>query len=576
MKKIVLILVMLALAAAGGAYWYFYAGGPRTVLAVEAVLPADTLAVIKVFDAKKQVERFKAGRMGRSLAGMDFPAVLKLTSLSPEEQEKLVQFKDRFQDAVNSTWFDTLFGQEFALALQPLPAADGIDARQAAGAVVLVARPRQPAKVLESLNSMFAAPLSIRTQAFQQWTIHEFTLANGQSVYYTLADGLLIATASPDRIEHCLTQSLDPGSSLLRKPAYQGYSAELYRAGETDSFFYGDLGRILETARQAIAPLVADQPELAGLQARLKDLEGLETAASAAYDDGGPLTRQKTILRFDPARLSESLRVAFGESPDAVPPLQQVPAGPLFYSWQNNLNMDFYWREILKTLAPTPEAAAKIRQEFLASTGVDVDRLVAAFGSQGSFLLTDVKFGWIFPLPELAVSVGVKDSAMVKKAVQGFAERMGVPMEKESYQGRELIFSPMGEDLGPAFTCSGSVCTLAINRRLLHRILDAPQKGSLSGDAGFRAVDQGLSAQNTRITFWNFRQMVARARQGLDWAKSRMAVTQPDKGERFRNISRLAIEPVLDGLSGIQALGTRTYMDGKRVVNEVYIAADKP
>lgn len=576
MKKIVLALILVGLMA-GGAYWYLSSrsAAPKPSLALEALLPAETIGVMKVFDAKQQVERFKAGRMGQSLGKMDFPALLRLLEIPPEGQEKILRVKDQLQAAGNSAWFDLLFGQEFAVALQPLSFGKEFEPQQVADAMVLVARPKQPTQILESLNSLFARPLKIRTQAFKHWTISDFTLENGQPVYYTLADGLLLASPSQELVRRCLEQSLRPFSSLGDLEGYKAYGAELYREGQTDSFFYGDLRRSLEMVQQGLAALIREKPERAALQDSLKEMSGLETMGGAAYDDGSGLSHSKGIVRFDPARLSETLKLILGEAPGKLPPLQQVPARILFYSWQN-FSLEAYWRQFSKSPELPPEAAAEMKQGFQNFTGVALDDFLAAFDSHLSILLADIRFEGMFPIPEVAVSLGVKDAALVKKVIAELVGRTGMPMARETYQGLEVASVPMGGGLSPSYTCDSAVCTIAINKSLLLRLLDAPKNANLAADAGFKAVDKGLSSKNSQVSFWNMSGILAKTREGLSWVESRMASAPPAKREKFRETVQLAVNPILDGLAGIKTLGSRTYVDGNKFVSDVYVASERP
>lgn len=577
MKKLILVILALLALIAGGGYWYFRSlpGTKATTLALESVLPKETYGIIKVFDAKKQVERFKAGRMGQSLAAMDLPALLNLLEIPRQEQKRILEMVSGFRSAADSPWFDILFGREFALVLLPLSAEEKIDADQLAQACLLVARPKQPTKVLESLNSMFAKPLDIRTSTFRQWTISEFALENGRPVYYALTDGLLLVAPSILQIQRCLEQSLDADSSLRNRARYRSFLAELHRSGQTDSFFYADLEQILEKTKKTLTAMAPETPEAASLRGRLAEMNGLETVAGAAYDDGSALTRARIIVQVDRGRLSETLRTVFAEDSGRIPPLRQVPGEILLYSWQNNFGVDAYWRNLAGDPATPPEAIKKIKKGFHDATGVGLETFLAALDSQFSFLLSDIRFGQLFPVPQMALSLGVKDAAVVRKAIHGAAQRTGLPLRKETYLGVEVVFTPLGEDLAPAYACDDSVCTIAVTNKLLRSILSAPENGNLAAASGFKAVDHGLSAENSQISYMDMEGILAKTRAGLSWSESRMALIQPDKGEKFRRIVDAGIHPLLEGLSGIKAIGSRTYVEKNRMISDLYVAMER-
>ncbi|NLV23482.1 MAG: hypothetical protein GXY54_01705 [Deltaproteobacteria bacterium] len=54
-----------------------------------------------------------------------------------------------------------------------------------------------------------------------------------------------------------------------------------------------------------------------------------------------------------------------------------------------------------------------------------------------------------------------------------------------------------------------------------------------------------------------------------------MALIQPDKGEKFRRIVDAGIHPLLEGLSGIKAIGSRTYVEKNRMISDLYVTMER-
>lgn len=581
MRKYFLLLIIAGMAVAGGAYLYLAPSDTEKV-SMEAVLPADTVGFVRIPELSQQVERFKADRLGKSLAKMDVPAIMDLMELSRDEQENILQFKEQFQAAVESTWFDILFGQDVALAIQPISVDfkgnEEFDLQQLFQAVTILGKPKQPTRVLESLNSMFSTQLNVRTQAYKDWTINEFRLENGQPAYYALVEGLLIAGMSPEPVQRCLDQSLDPASSLQQSKLWKLHGADLYKAGETDLLFFADLDYILDTSQKALSTQVEERPDLLVLKKQFDDLRALETISLASYDDGTSLLESKVVVSFDPNRMSPTLEQAFGTKPQDNPTIKYVPAGALVYSWQNNFDLNFYWRELLKSPELGSEDLDEIRREFAAFAGVELEQFLAAFGSQLAFLVNDVNTGGMFPVPELALHFEIKDPAILEQAVQNLVGQSGMPLQKESYNGVDIlsVSLPLGANLSPAYACDKGFCTLAVNGQLLKSMLDSPQGSSLSSQANFKIVDHGITGKNNQISYLNIEAMIVKARDIVSWSLAWATATQPDKGEKARRLAALVIDPLLDGFSMYKAVGIRSYVEQGRVTTEAYTAVQRP
>jgi Protein of unknown function (DUF3352) len=581
MKKNILILIIAGLVAAGGAYFYY---SPLAVkqAPLEVVLPGDTVSMVKICELTRQIERFKGDRMGQSLAKMDIPGIMNLLEISPEDQNQIFRFKEEIQNMLDSAWFDILFGQEIALAVQPLSLdlnkIEEFDIQELLDATVIVGRPRQPARVLESLNSMFSTQLDIQSQAYKQWEINQFTLENDLPVYYALADGLLIAGMSLDLVQRCLDQSLDAASSLLQSKAYKAHCADLFKAGETDLILYGDLRYLMDTAHKIVSTQAENKPDMVVLKRQLEEMQGLETINLACYDDGGSLVQSKLVVSFDRSRMSPTLAKAFSVKPGDNPTLQYVPAKVLVYSWQNNLDLNLYWQKFLKSPEIGPEKVEQIKQEFSRNVGVELEQFLAAFGSQVGFLINDVNTNGMFPIPELALQLETFQPETVEQAIGNLVNQFGMPLQKASYNGAEIMFValPLGADLSPAYVCKDGFCTIAVNKRLLESMLDSPEKGNLGDQKNFKEVDKGLSKANNQISYMNVEGMIAKSYEVISWAMAWMAATQPDKGEKAQKVVELVVNPLLDGFSMFKAIGSRTYSGEGHMTTDVYTSVQRP
>ena len=183
MRKIVLVLIVVALAISAGAYVYFYQPFSQQTV-IESVLPGETMAMVRVCELNKQIERFKAGRLGQSLAGIDLARLMEVMEVPVKDRLEIIQNLEKFKTAIDSPWFNALFGRDIALAVLNVSfeaqQSSAADIKKLLDAFVLVSRPKQPTHILESLNSLFATQLSVETQTYKQWDIHKVLLKEGR------------------------------------------------------------------------------------------------------------------------------------------------------------------------------------------------------------------------------------------------------------------------------------------------------------------------------------------------------------------------------------------------------------
>lgn len=580
MRKTIVVLIILILVGSAGAYLYLKkpAGGTRDMA---SILPADTVAVIRVCELKKQIDRFKAGKMGQSLASIDLPRLMTAMEVPANQQQEVMNGIDRFRQTVESAWFDTLFGQDIAVTVQRSP----LDTtRLAAGdpellkeAVTIVARPKQPALVLESLNTMFASQLNIQTEPYKEWTINRFDPEEGVTVYYALTQGLMVAGLSPAPVQRSLDQSLDEATSLVQQPAYRKYCADLYKTGQTDFIIYLNLADMMETLMAAVEQADMDQAEAAAVKNQLAQLQGIETINCAGYDDGGPLVSWKTIVGIDRQHMSPTLIQTTRIAPSANPTLKHVPADVLLYSWQNNFDLSLYWRQLQENPEITPEMVAQIRNTVQAQTGLAIEQLLAAIGTQAGLLVNSVNMDGLFPIPELALFFQVSQADLIDRLLQDQVGRLGMPLQTESHDAAviQYLMLPMGGNLSPAYTITDGFCTVAINRNLLKSMLDAESAGPLAATENFKALDHGLSDKNNQMFYMQPEALTAKTREILKWAMAWMAMAKPEDVDQVQQVITLGIDPLLDGLAMVITIGGRAYMQEDHIRSEVHMLLDR-
>ncbi|MBA3037312.1 MAG: hypothetical protein FP814_12565 [Desulfobacterium sp.] len=580
MRKKIIVSVIIALAVSAGAYLYFYKPFARQT-AIEAVLPGDTLGMVRVCELKKQIERFKSSRMGQALGGIDLPQLMAAMDMPLKQREETMHSMANFKTAVNSPWFDTLFGKDVSFALLNVnldpSQIETIDPKTLLDAVVLVARPKQPIHVLESLNSMFGSQLSVKTQNYKQWEISSFLLENGQPVYYSLTKGLMIAGFSITPLKRCLEQSLDATTSLLQAQIYQRHCADLYKSGQTDLLAFVNAGHYIAFFRETSRHKAENDPDMGMLISQFQNLEGIETINFAQYDDGSSLVRSKIIVGIDRNKVSHRLKSVFDIDPAANHTLKYMPLEALFYNWQNAFDLKLYWREIQQHPDMKPETLAKIKQDFAEKTGVEIESFIEAFGTQAGMLINDINMDGVFPIPELAVFVQTRQSDIVDKLIRQQIKQLNIPIQHESYRKTDIryVILPAGANVSPAYTFIDGFCTLSINRNLLKNMLDMPDKNSLGSHPNFKALGKGMTADNNQVFYLNTERLLTKTRDLISCGMSWIVMAKRDRVDKTAKIVELGINPLLDGFSMFKAVGGHTYTGEDFICSDIQVLMDR-
>lgn len=580
MRRLLIVLVIVSAGGLAGGYVYFFQPfGSETELT--SVLTDDTVAFVRLCDLEKQVERFQAGPMGRSLAEIDLDVLLQVLDATPREQDRIKRWLSAVKNGLNSVWFDILFGQDVILAVQALPhnmaAGDMPGTHMLLNSLVVVSHPGQPTRVLESLTNLFGSDIDVKTYTYKQWEMQQIVLEHGLKAHVALDKGLMIAGFSAVPVQRCLEQILAPQTSFVSSHIYRRNGAGLYHAGRTDMTAFFDGAYLLNTTSGWIDERAKVHPDMAALKNQLEKLKGIRDINLAVYDDGGPLVQTKMIIGLDRDVMSADLARALSLEPGRNPTLTRAPAAVLFYNWQNTFDLSLFWQSLKDNPRITPDKIIEIQDSFAETTGTTLETFLESLGSQAGLLINEINMNGILPLPEVALYLEVKKPVVIQEVIRSQIERMGLSFQKETYKDAVLyhLMLPAGPHMSPAYTVRDGFFTLAVNRALLKAMLDADVQNSLSATPDFKTVDKGLSAENNQVFFLRPAELAARTRDLAAIALTWSTMVRPQKTEEYRRIAQGVIYPVLGGLSMVRTLAGRTYTEKTRINSEIFTLLDR-
>jgi hypothetical protein len=573
MKK-VFIVVILLLVAAGGVFW-FYASRPAEVIQPAQVLPQDTLVMFEAVDLKESLDEFRSGPLGRAISGIDWPACMRAFNASPEEIRRVQQIEAQITTAIDSLWFDALFGDLAVLAVlapaSPEPSLPPETVwRQSA---LMVLQPRQSSEMIQWIGKMFAGGVTITPVDVDGVHLDKVETRDTPAFFIAVHHNLMLAALEPAAIVRCLKPGPENRSFLADSPEFGQLRNELLLTGTSRSFVWIDLHRIYDhwvapLQRQGVSDVTAN--EVLKLWAGFNRAKPALAAAGAAE---GNLTHHRWRLRYNAADLSPKAVRVLGRSPQPNATLTWIPTPLLYYAWHNNLG------QVIESVADLSrleaEEAEAFRQKFITATGVPFEDAMNAFGDEFALLIQDVKMGGLFPLPLLALMAEVERPEVIERLVDSAVARFGMALQTEDHGSIPIRYLalPYGETLSPAYAFHDGFWVAASSRQLLKTLLDKPETGSaLVQDPLFKAVDKGLSVPNSKMAFLRMDHIAARSKElitrGLSLAMLSGKVKDP---RQITCLTDDVLTPIFDALARYPAMGSRTVNEENAVQADTYV-----
>jgi hypothetical protein len=572
MKKVFVVVVLLLVAAAGGVFW-FYGRQPAEVIQPAQVLPHDTLVMLEAVDLKESLDEFRAGPLGRALVGIDWPACMQTFNAAPAEIQRVQRIQAQIAAAVDSLWFDALFGDRAVFAVlapaSPDPATPPETVlRQSA---LMVLQPRQSSEMIQWVGKMFAGNVTISPVETDGIRMDKVAAPDAPAFFVAAHRGLMLAALEPAPIVRCLKSGAEKRTPLADSPEFLQLRNELKLPGTPRSFAWIDLHRIYD---QWAAPLQQQGVEDAAANEVLKLWAGFNRAKpvmAAAGATNGNLSHQRWRLRYNAADLSPEAARMLDIPPQPNATLPWIPDRLLYYGWHNNL------RQVIESVANLSrldaEQAEAFREKFTAAAGVPFDDALSAFGDEFALLIQDVKMGGLFPLPVLALMTEVNQPEVIERLVQSAVSRSGMALQTEDYMQIPIRYLalPYGEDLSPAYAFRDGFWMAASSRQLLKTLLANSDAGLLK-DPMFKSVDMGLSAPNNKMAFLRMDRIAAKGKELITWGMSLAMMSGKVKNPRqITCLTDDVLTPIFDALARYPAMGSRTANEENALQADIYV-----
>ncbi len=569
-----IIATLIVIAAAAAAAWFYLRPVPDTGLDPAGLLPQDTMAVMRMLELEKGIASFKTSRLGRKLKEMDIPRVMQVSGAPEDAVNKYLEIKGAIEETLDSVLFKELFGKDVLLALGPVKNDVLKNPLQALDSVLLIARTKRRAALVEFISAVFAHEMEAReVTKYNDHTITSFQVDQDIHLFYTVSDGLLLAGFNLDALKKSLDLKSNPSPSLRGTPYYQTLSEQLAAPDHTSFFFY-NLDKLRANAAALIKAYSASQDapqnekDLQQMLKQINNLKGIN--AVGGISRGGMDTNLQTQIRvlIDKSQLTPVYANAYSYKPVKNPLLAMTPSKTLLCYWANSIDLDTMLNFYLQEAGLTDTDIQGMKDAFQARTGLAFDEVIQSIGNQYGVVLADIHVDGLFPIPELALAVQTQNQEALTQLAAALTQESPMGFKEEAY--KDVVIKtwilPLGNMLQPSMAFLDDFCLLSVNRQLLEEMIRLNQNGGgLATTQAFKEVDQGLTEAINSMTYIKSDRLADKLKTLAKWGGDMVMMKDQRAAPKVEVILDELIHPLLNGLKMYQTIGARVVFKEKVV-----------
>lgn len=554
-RKTAIVVVIVILAVAVVVFLVRLLRPPVVVETLE-IIPSNAIFAL---EAGRPVETWKKvadSRFGRELAASE---LWEQTGVGRWFEELDDQIRSATGGLMTGKAWEDLFGRGAAVALIPSPLEGGHPA------LLGVSRPGLRTRVMETAARAFDG---LRRETDRLMRVDEY---NG----YRLVD-IGPSDAFPFFIGYSLggdflavVVSQDPPAPVLRRVIDLRLSPEtepsLYRSGR-----YREVSRVLETSADDWLEMYFDFDHFRALLQTLGDtvsITGPEMIAAQWEDVIDGFRRRWEAQNYMGARLfwnhGPAVRVAAVTDPND-------PAGPAPGDADYTLPAAFFlmpseplfcfvgrtdppalwkeWRELHQLLSPGAEEPFRGLAEWEAAADFSLEAdLLSLLGDEAAFLLDDIDFDGLFPLPRAAVVLKARAAAELEAALDGIiarlaaAEQIGAPA-RMTYSEVEITFFPIPLLAQPSYSLIGDLLVISSSRELMVDLIDTAQgrTPSLLASPLFLELSSRVSPAAEEFGLVNTGTLIDRLIRLEEWFRE-LGLSPTGRGDEGEQTLRIAL-----------------------------------
>ncbi len=542
MKKIIWIVIICVLGGVAAAVFF---NTQKPQVAIEEVLPGEVIGFVKMNNIQKAVEGLIASPFWKSIQNINYDQLMQANQTGQSPKDLLAMVDKKMSDPATKKVLEKFLGRESAIAIYPIDfdVQDWVHLTQASlpiiiedvfSQVVLVTRVSSDVQLAEFVSGIFqpfGKDLATQTFDYKGHTIHSVVLPDVNiPIGIVRIKDLLIMSVGDKAARASVDVVTNIKPSLAKDESFQ--KADKAALDPADIFMYWHLNKffaMIEAEAGDIASFAAQNTP--DVQKRIESffttLGGFESS-SLSGQWGNPVQWQ-SLLFFDENELDPQFASSFLSCTSVKNnTLSFTPKNVLGYGWGGCLNLDNTWEQIKTEMVnrqgdqSTSIMEAQV-QNFEKNIGFSIkDDVLPAFGEEFGGYLSDIETGGMFPIPKFALFIQVEDQNKAGKILDKLTNQPFITLQKEEHAGITVHYavSPLGEVLQPSYCFLGDYLLIAINRALIKKSIEAYHDKSLSllEDAGFKAINMGLTDKNVGAQFININKVSEKLGSIIEWS----------------------------------------------------------
>jgi len=570
MKKTGVMLAIMVVVAVG---LYFFVTARSGKVTAADFLPEEILLAVEQQDLGLLLEEYKNSRLGHSITGIDYLKVAADLGMALDDVDKIRSANKQMVDFFNGPVFQEFFAKEFTLAV--LPVADANPAspeKTVSGSLILLSRPSHDADVLKLLSSLFIEKLNQTTIQHGKYSIHQVTLDEGIVLNVTTVQGYVIAALDVGLVQACLdrfdTKSASKKSTLAQNSEYIRLRHEFIDA---KCFVYVSMPMLHNQVEKFAKNL--DIPEHDELLKAIDQWKGWNGVAFGAWKEKGQI-RDKGVVLFNKEKLDPLVAKMCSVKPTENKTYAMVPADILGYYWTNTLNMGMFWEMFSREMQGSEEQLKAIEKEVKSSTGLELNQILAMFGSEAAVLMKEMVTDGFIPLPNGAIFLKIEKEADLLKMIKSQLAKMDIVIQAEEYKGvtlntLDISFHP---SLRPVYVMHQGYLILAGSADMVKKIVDSQGGLGLSAEKSFQQVNdglhKGLTGSNNSVSYIKFSSLLKMIKEVANWGGTILAMQDPETGQKSKVVLDQLVFPLLDGLAMYEVMGSRSVILDDAIIME--------
>lgn len=552
-----------------GLFFFLRSDQSRVVQAAD-VLPADVMLYVEQHDFVKTYQEFAGSRLGRVLTRIDYVDITVELGGDKDTVVDALNLWKEIDKLINEPAFDQLLGKEFALALFPMPGFSGDDPiKVLQERLLLIAKPRHNAKVLQFLASHIAKDVEQSTVQYGSHTITRYKISEEYKLSIATVGGLVLAAVDERLIRKSLSTFDDQINTLAGSTQYQ----QLRKNFEEATLFKYLSIELLKEQGKILAEKLPESNRQQLLEL-LDQWSGWKAGAYGAWDKKGVIKEKLEIL-YNPEKLDKDMARIFATAPEKNNTLTMVPADTLFYYWGNNLNLPLLYDMYSDMFVEQrPQMFDLLQQELQDTVGMRLEGILELVANECGIIIEKIE-GEGVPLPRVLMMLELKDPEKFMQIFQRLLEEAAIPISTSHFQGQEISYWGVApqEGLQPAFTLSGNYLLLSNSRDLVKQVV-ALQKNpvdTLVNNPALKELQGELTQSNNSTAYVHIALMADAFKTLATWAGGIAVLQGPESAHKVNVVIEELVLPLLDGVAMYTQLASRTEVKEKSIVVETTI-----